>query len=150
MRFTPASTTPGCFCSVRCTRAWQAAHVMPDTGMRTVRSPSTGGAAVAAFGVGSDSGITFSVRAISSSSLRDDGAVEHRHAAGELVPAGCGRRDLHRGRPTVREEFPDPEGGEDHLLRAGRRLLAVEDEAHRLAGRHTHRCRLVAATHDNA
>src|SRR6185436_5360464 len=44
MRLTPASTTPGCRWSVRCTRAWQAAHVIPETGIRIVRSPGTGGA----------------------------------------------------------------------------------------------------------
>src|SRR5512147_2920854 len=125
MRFTPASTTPGCFCSVRWTRAWQAAQVIPDTGMRIVRSPATGAASGAA-GIGSESCITFSARPItSSSSLRDNGAVEHRHAAGELVPARCGGRDVDRRRAIGREELPDSEGGEDHLLRAGRRLLTV-------------------------
>src|SRR3954465_2471768 len=36
MRLTLASATPGCFSSIRWTRAWQAAHVMPLTGMRMV------------------------------------------------------------------------------------------------------------------
>src|SRR5690349_2052425 len=118
MRFTPASTTPGCFCSVRCTRAWQAAQVIPETGIRTVRSPATAGAPAVASGAGSCSCITFSARAITtSSSLRDHGAVEHRHPAGELVAAGRGRGDLHRGRSVGREELPDPEGGENDLLR---------------------------------
>jgi hypothetical protein len=37
IRFTAASRTPGWRTSARCTRAWQAAHVIPDTGisMRT-------------------------------------------------------------------------------------------------------------------
>ena len=50
--------------AVRCTRAWQAAHVIPETGMRIVRSPATEDAAAAPAGVGSGSSITFSARAI--------------------------------------------------------------------------------------
>ena len=34
MRFTEASSTPGCRASALCTRAWQAAQVIPVTGMR--------------------------------------------------------------------------------------------------------------------
>src|SRR5438445_667956 len=36
IRFTVASVTPGSFWRVRCTRAWQAAQVMPVTGIRIV------------------------------------------------------------------------------------------------------------------
>src|SRR5687767_7965753 len=35
MRLTDASSTPGSFESARCTLAWQAAHVIPPTGMVT-------------------------------------------------------------------------------------------------------------------
>lgn len=34
IRLTDASVTPGCLASVFCTRAWQAAQVIPVTGMR--------------------------------------------------------------------------------------------------------------------
>src|SRR4029453_2061005 len=45
IRFTAASRTPGWRTSVRCTRAWQAAHVIPDTGM-SIRT--TGASSLAA------------------------------------------------------------------------------------------------------
>src|SRR5690606_8248877 len=46
MRFTFASTTPGCFWSAACTREEQAAQVIPATGMRTDSSGSVADDAV--------------------------------------------------------------------------------------------------------
>src|ERR671913_2395995 len=36
IRLTAASATPSCFWSVRCTRDWHAAQVIPETGTRSV------------------------------------------------------------------------------------------------------------------
>src|SRR5215207_1383258 len=150
MRLTPASTTPGCRWRVRWTRAWQAAHVIPDTGMRTVRSPWTGGAGGAAGGA-LVSSMTESWRAIGCLlGLGDDGAAKHGHAAHEFVPTWSGRRDLYGSGLAGREELPDPECREDDLLRAPRRLLPVEYESHRRSGLHPDGGRVVAASHGDA
>ena len=51
IRFTVASATPGVRASVRCTRAWQAAQVMPVTGM--TRRDAAGVSVVAVFVIAS-------------------------------------------------------------------------------------------------
>src|SRR5687768_15794764 len=139
MRLTAASATPGCFCSVRCTRDWHAAQVIPLTGMRIVSVPSPLVARVSR-----TPGFAL-VLMVGPSVLRDDGAAEHAHAAHELVAARLRRRDLDGGLLPRREEATDSEVGEDDFLQAAGRVLPVEDEAHGRACLHPHLRRAVAA-----
>src|SRR5262245_6093364 len=90
MRLTAARLTPGVFSSTRCTRPWQAAHVIPETGM-VMRT-----GAFASF---------FS----DTSRLHNQPAVQHAHAAREVVLPWLHGLELDRRFLVSGQETPDAE-----------------------------------------
>src|SRR3990170_4764850 len=130
-RLTTARATPGVCSSALRTRPVQAAQCMPETGISIVR-PLDVDPADGADGAWPITGSA--ARGTMSTSLRDERAVQHAHAARDRVPPLGWDGELDGG-PLMRgEELPDPEVAEDDLLGAARRLLTVEDEPHGCAG----------------
>src|SRR5688500_1766303 len=90
IRLTLASATPACFRRVRCTRAWQAAHVIPETGMRIV---SVGRSAVVVAMVEYLASVC-----CRSARGRGDGVALVLDRAGDAVRRGRARIEGDRGR----------------------------------------------------
>src|ERR1041385_4256461 len=134
-KLTPAEATPLAPASASWTVAAQLAQVIPSIG-RTMRALLM---VTAVEFVRRRRGPALTRR------LHDQQSLQHVHAAAERVFAGLVGREFDRGRLKRRELLIDAEPLEDDALGAVGRLVAVELQAHRLAGLHDDRVGRVAA-----
>src|ERR1051325_8428157 len=131
----PAAAAPLAPASASCPVAAQLAHVIPSIGRMMRALPMV---AAVEF-VRRRRGPALARR------LHDQQSLQHVHAAAERVLAGLVGREFDRGRLKRWELLIDAEALEDDALGAVGRLVAVELQAHRLAGLHDDRVGCVAA-----